>query len=92
MRPTTKPVMTGAAIPIRLLVKLTMPPIVPVPPRGAMSETIEEPTGAAAARPVRAIVIQVMAHTGSVVPTAPKTARPSSIPATSTDLRTFVSS
>ena len=35
--PTTKPVMTGAAIPIRLLVKLTMPPIVPVPPRGAIA-------------------------------------------------------
>ena len=56
--PTMKPVITGAATPIRLLVKLTMPPIVPVPPRGAISDTMDEPTGAAADRPVSAMVIQ----------------------------------
>ena len=86
------PVMTGAATPIRLLQKLTMPPIVPVPPRGAINDTMDDPTGAAADSPVSAMLIQVMAQTGSVVVTAPKTVSPSSIPATSTVLRTFVSS
>ena len=57
-----------------------MPPIVPVPPRGAISDGIDQPTGAAAARPLSAMEIQTIAQTGSVVMVAPNTARPSSMP------------
>ncbi len=53
---------------------------------------MEEATGAAADRPVSAMVIQMIAQSGSVVVTAPNTAVPASMPATSTVLRTFVSS
>ncbi len=76
----------------RLLHKLTMPPIVPVPPRGAISDTSEEPTGAEAASPARETEIQTTAQPGSVVNIAPNTASPSSIPPTSTVLRACVSS
>ena len=41
-----------------------MPPMVPVPPRGAISEGIDHPTGAAAASPLSAIEIQKIAQTG----------------------------
>ena len=74
--------MTGAATPIRLLTRLTRPPIVAVPPRGLISDTIEEATGAAADTPDSAMVIQASAQTGLVVNVAPNTARPASMPAT----------
>ena len=69
-----------------------MPLMVPVPPRGAISDGIDQPTGAAAASPLSATEIQTIAQTGSVVTVAPNTARPSSMPVTSTVLRTGVSS
>ena len=90
--PTTKPVTAGATAPMRLLKKFITPPIVPVPPRGAISDRIDQPTGAAAARPLSAIVIQTIAHTALVVIVAPNTARPSTMPPTSTVLRAAVSS
>ena len=77
---------------MRLLKKFMIPPIVPVPPLGAMSDGIDQPTGAAAARPLSAMVIQKIAHTGLVVIVAPNTARPRIMPPTSTVLRVFVSS
>jgi hypothetical protein len=43
-----KPVTTGAATPIKLLTKFMMPPIVPTPPFGAMSDGSDQPTGVAA--------------------------------------------
>src|SRR5579871_3688211 len=88
--PTRKPVTAGATAPIRLLRKFITPPMDPVPPRGAISEGIDQPTGAAAASPLSAIDIQTMAQTGLVVAVAPKTARPRIIPPTRTDLRTLV--
>ena len=69
-----------------------MPPMEPVAPRGAISDGMDQPTGAAAARPLSAIEIQTTAQPGLVVSVAPKTARPSNIPTTSTVLRTSVSS
>ena len=68
------------------------PPMAPVPPRGAISEGIDHPTGAAAASPESAIEIQKIAHTGLSVVVAPNTARPRTMPPTSTVLRTSVSS
>ena len=56
--PTMTPVTAGATAPIRLLKKFITPPIVPVPPRGAISDGIDHPTGAAAASPLSAIEIQ----------------------------------
>src|SRR5271165_7152373 len=90
--PTTKPVTAGATAPIRLLAKFITPPIVPVPPRGAINDGIDQPTGAAAASPESAIVIQTIAQTGLVVQVAPNTARPRTMPPTSTVLRVAVSS
>src|ERR1700739_668385 len=72
--------------------KFIIPPMVPVPPRGAISDGIDQPTGDAAASPLSATEIQTIAQTGSVVTVAPNTARPSSIPTTSTVLSTGVSS
>src|SRR5438445_7005591 len=89
--PTMKPVITGAATPIRLLTRFTNPPTVAVPPRGLISDTIEDATGAAALTPDSAMVIQATAQTGLVVKVAPNTARPAIMPATITALRTLVS-
>ena len=61
-----------------------IPPMVPVPPRGAISDGIDQPTGAAAARPLSATEIQTTAQTGLVVKVAPNTASSSSMPSTST--------
>lgn len=85
--PTMKPVTTGAATPIKLLTKFMMPPIVPTPPLGTMRDGKDQPTGAAAARPPSAIEIQTIAHMGLVVSVAPNTARPSTMPETSTVLK-----
>jgi hypothetical protein len=54
-----------------------IPPMVPVPPRGAISDGIDQPTGDAAASPLSATEIQMIAQTGLVVSVAPNTARPS---------------
>ena len=86
--PTTNPVTAGATTPIMLLAKFMMPPMVPVPPFGAISEGIDQPTGAAADSPLRATEIHEIAHTGLVVWVAPNTARPTSMPQISTVLRT----
>ena len=51
--PTMYPVVTGATTPIILFKKFMMPPMVPVPPRGAISDGIDQPTGAAAAKPAQ---------------------------------------
>ncbi len=51
--PTKNPVTAGATAPIRLLRKFITPPMLPVPPRGAISDGIDHPTGAAAARAFR---------------------------------------
>ena len=59
-----------------------------MPPFGAISEGIDQPTGAAADRPLRATEIHRIAHTGLVVWVAPNTARPTSMPQISTVLRT----
>ena len=69
-----------------------MPPMLPVPPRGAISDGIDHPTGAAAAKPESAIEIQKIAQPGLSVVVAPNTASPRTIPVTSTVLRTTVSS
>src|SRR5487761_565372 len=75
-----------------LLAKFMIPPTVPVPPLGAINEGSDQPTGAAAASPVRASEIQATATTGRVVVVAPNTARPTNIPTRNTVLRTRVSS
>jgi hypothetical protein len=89
--PTMWPVVIGATTPIMLFKKFMIPPIVAVPPRGAIREGIDQPTGAAAASPLSATEIQRIAHTGSVVNMAPNTARPSRMPSTNTVLRAGVS-
>src|ERR1700730_1776848 len=73
--PTMYPVVIGATTPIMLFKKFMIPPIVPVPPRGAIKDGIDQPTGAAAANPLSAIEIQRIATTASVVNVAPNTAR-----------------
>ncbi len=60
--PTIKPVMIGAAMPVMLLRKFMMPPIVAAPPFGAISEGIDQPAGAAAASPLSDTVIQKIAQ------------------------------
>src|ERR1019366_4003833 len=87
-----RPVAIGAAIPIALTAKFMMPPTAPTPPFGATRDGSDQPTGAAAARPAREMEIQKIAHAGLAVIVAPTTAKPSSIPATRTVLRTRVSS
>src|SRR5579863_1048073 len=71
--PTIIPVTIGATAPITLLAKFIMLPTVPTPPRGAISDGKDQPTGAAAASPLSATEIQTIASTGSVVVVAPKT-------------------
>src|SRR3569833_2378379 len=78
--PTMKPVITGAATPIRLLVRLTMPPMVAVAPRGLIRETMDDATGAAADRPDSAMVIHTSAQKGLFVYAAPNTASPAAMP------------
>src|SRR5260370_1987720 len=74
--PTMKPVTIGATAPIRLLTKFMMPPTVAAPPFGAISDGIDQPTGAAAASPARASEIHPIASTGLVVNAAPKYRQP----------------
>jgi hypothetical protein len=66
-----------------LFKRFVIPPMVAVPLRGAIEDGIDQPT-AAAASPLNVIEIQKIAQTGSVVNVAPNTARPSSMPKTST--------
>ena len=73
-----------------LLVKLRMPPTVPAPPFGAISDTIEDPTGAAADSPEIAIDNHSSAQPGFTVKAAPMTASPISMPTMITDWRTRV--
>src|SRR5260370_425659 len=75
-----------------LFKKFMIPPIVPALPRGAISDGMDQATGAAAAKPLNAIEIQKMAQTGLVLSVAPNTASPNNMPRTRTDLRTSVSS
>ena len=63
-----------------LFKKFMIPPMVAVPPRGAIKDGIDQPTGAAAASPLSATEIQRIAQIGSVVNVAPNTATPSSMP------------
>jgi hypothetical protein len=65
-----------------LFKRFVIPPMVAVPLRGAIEDGIDQPT--AAASPLSVIEIQKIAQTGSVVNVAPNTARPSSMPKTST--------
>src|SRR4051812_2326745 len=87
-----KPVITGAATPIRLLVRLTMPAMVAVAPRGLIRETMDDATGAAAERPDSAMVIHTSAQKGLTVYAAPNTASPAAIPQAIATLRTLDSS
>jgi hypothetical protein len=77
----------GATTLIMLFPKFMTPPIVAVPPRGAIKDGIDQPSGAAAASPLSAAEMQRIAQTGSVVNVEPNTARSSSMPSTSTVLR-----
>src|SRR5438045_3161465 len=58
---TTKPVTIGAAIPESWLLKFMIPPTVPTLSRGAISDGIDQPTGAAIESPVSANAIHVTA-------------------------------
>src|SRR3954469_13516746 len=89
---TMKPVVIGATTPIRLLMKLVKPPTVAVPPRGLISDTTEEATGAAAEIPDRAMEIHTSAQKGSCVMEMPNTASPAIMPPMMKILRTLLSS
>ena len=61
VRSTTIPVTIGAAMPIRLAMKLTMPPSVPVYPSGAIRETMLDPAGTDSASPAAPTEMNAMA-------------------------------
>jgi hypothetical protein len=65
-----------------LFKRFVISPMVVVPLRGAIEDGIDQPT--ATAGPLSVIEIQKIAQTGSIVNVAPNTARPSSMPKTST--------
>jgi hypothetical protein len=62
-----------------LFKKFMIPPMVAVPPRGAIKDGIDQPTGAVAASPLNTTEIRTIAQTVSVVKVAPNTAKPISV-------------
>src|SRR3984893_11611024 len=65
-----------------------MPPSVPTLPAGAISEGMDQHTGAAAASPPSEMLIQKIAEIGVCAWTAPKMPSPKEVPATKTVWRT----
>src|SRR3954468_10470448 len=92
VQPTMKPVVMGATTPIKLFTKLVKPPTVAVPPRGLISDTTEDATGAAAEMPDSAMEIQTSAQKGSEVREMPNTASPAIMPPMMKILRALLSS
>ena len=68
--------------------KLTMPLTEPTEPRGAIMEGMDQPTGAAAARPPIEMLIQRRARGAVWAWAAPRMPRPKAVPVTRMVLRT----
>ena len=69
--PTMHPVVTDVPAPIRLSRKFIVSPMIPVSPRGAIGTESNQPTGHAAANPLSAAEIQIIAQAGPVATVAP---------------------
>src|ERR1700744_1253991 len=78
----------GAAIPESWLEKFMIPPTLPTHPRGAISDGIDHPTGAAAERPLIEMLIQNRACPALCACAAPRMPSPKAVPPTSTTFRT----
>src|SRR3954447_18154576 len=86
--PAKKPVAIGATTAAIWFPKFRIPPTFPVQLRGAIREGIDQPTGAAAARPPREILSQNTAVQAVRAKATPPTAKPRVVPPIRIDLRT----
>src|SRR3979411_1952836 len=82
------PVTIGAWMAENSFPKLSMPPSVPTLPAGAISEGMDQHTGAAAASPPSEMLIQKIAEIGACRAPAPKKRTPKEVPAPKTVWRT----
>src|SRR3954463_10240561 len=89
---TMYPVMIGAPIADSWLQKLLIPPTRPTLSRGAISDGMDHPTGAAAASPPIDTLIQNSAAVALCARAAPKMPRPRIVPPTNTVCRTMLAS